>query len=167
RVRLNEVLAANRSAVLHADGYPDLVELYNEGNLPVDLSGMGLTDDASDQCRFRFPAGTMRGGGEYLVVYADNEHNSGLHLGFGLKQSGETLSLFGTGGELLDSIAFGVQLADLSIGRLPAGGWGLTVPTFGGPNVAQPVGETGTLLINEWLANGATEFTTDYIELYS
>ena len=60
-----------------------------------------------------------------------------------------------------------MQLAELSIGRLPAGGWGLTVPTFGGPNVAQPVGETGTLLINEWLANGASEFTTDYIELYS
>ena len=167
RVRLNELLAFNHQAVVHEDSYPDLVELYNEGGLPVDLSGMGLTDDPAVKFKFAFPPNTMLGPRQYLVLYADSEKTSGTHLGFGLKQNGDALYLFNANGGQVDSVQFGFQLADLSIGRLADGSWGLTVPTFGEANIPQPVGETSFLKINEWLTDGASQFTDDFIELYS
>ena len=38
-VRLNEILARNDAAVNHNGTFPDLIELFNEGASPVDLSG--------------------------------------------------------------------------------------------------------------------------------
>jgi len=123
RVRLNELLAANSTAVVHENTYPDLVELYNEGGLAIDLSGMSLTDQPTDKSKFVFPANTLLGPGQYLVLYADSENTSGTHLGFGLNQSGDALFLYSSSGALIDSVSYGIQLADLSIGRLAGGSW--------------------------------------------
>ncbi|MCH7752594.1 MAG: hypothetical protein IH898_10630 [Planctomycetes bacterium] len=91
-------------------------------------------------------------------------------MGFALNaQSGETLSLYNTpvaGGGLLDSVEFGMQLADLSIGRSGHdGAWTLTQPTFGATNVAAPTGNQSELRINEWLASDDGSFGDDFIEL--
>ena len=67
---------------------------------------------------------------------------------------------------MLDQVVFGLQLPDLSIGRLADGGWGLTLPTFGAANVTQPTGDAGQLKINEWLAAAQTLFQNDFVELY-
>ena len=171
RVRLNEILADNLSAVAHGDGYPDLIELYNEGSPPVDLSGMGLSDDATNHYRFAFPAGTSLAGNACLVLYADNDDTTpGLHLGFALSRTGDAVYLYdkpASGGALLDSVSFGLQLADLSIGRLADGQWGLTKPTFGSANVPQPMGEPAVLRVNEWLTDAQSPFLSDFIELYN
>ena len=59
---------------------------------------------------------------EYLVVFADNaKETSGFHLGFGLNNTGDSVFIYDTfanGGALLDSVSFGLQLDDLSIGRI-------------------------------------------------
>ena len=69
---------------------------------------------------------------------------------------------------LVDSVEFGQQLADLSIGRVgPLGQWRLTVPTFGQVNVACPLGDPRTVRINEWLASSEVLFASDFIELYN
>src|SRR6185503_6032930 len=147
-LRINEVLAANRSAVPVGTRFPDLVELYNAGSGSVDLTGMGITDDPDDPYKFVFPAGTVLGAGQYRILYADNETAPpGLHLGFGLNQQGDHLLLFSTTGRLVDAVSFGPQIVDLSIGRLEAGAWGLTRPTFGGANLAQTTGDASTLKI--------------------
>ena len=46
-VRLNEILAENSATLTNAGSTPDLIELYNYGSAPVDLSGMGISDNAS------------------------------------------------------------------------------------------------------------------------
>jgi hypothetical protein len=169
-LRINEVLARN-DAVPVGGELPDLVELYNSGNASVDLSGMGLTDNSATPFKFTFPAGTSLGAGEYLVLYADSESApSGFHLGFALDQLGDSLHLFGkpsTGTNLIDSIVFGLQLPDRSIGRQSDGSWALNVPSFGSANVAHPVGETRTLRINEWLASAGTLVAEDALEIYN
>jgi hypothetical protein len=166
---INEILAVNRSAVPREGVFPDLVELYYEGGSPLDLAGMSLTDDAADPTKFVFPGGSRIAPGEYLVVSADaNAAISGQNLGFGLDGAGDGLYLYGAGGALVDSVEFGRQLADVSIGRVgPDGSWHLTFPTLGQANVAYPLGRADALRLNEWLAEGQVLFTSGFVELYN
>jgi hypothetical protein len=170
-VRINEVLAQNNSAVNHFGTFPDLIELYNEGAGAVDLSGMRLSDNPNNPNKFTFPNGTVLGAGQYLVLYANNPDGTpGIHLGFSLDRKGEGVYLYdraASGGGLLDSVEFGLQLPDFSIGRLNGGDWFLTQPTFGAANVSQPLGSQSALKINEWLTFGLSPYPDDFIELYN
>ena len=169
-VEISEVLAVNSAAVDRDGSFPDLIELVNYGASPMDLAGMSISDDADDPTRFIFPAGTVMQPGEYLVLCADDEVAlPGLHLGFALDGTGEGVFLFDTaanGGALVDSVQFGLQLPDLSIGRVgSARDWSLTQPTFAAANVVQRTGDPAMLQINEWLADAEILFTDDLIEL--
>ncbi|MBE0544796.1 MAG: lamin tail domain-containing protein [Verrucomicrobia bacterium] len=170
-VRINEVLARNVASFNHAGTFPDAIELYNEGSTVVDLSGLRLSDRVNLPNKFTFPNGTTLAAGAHLVVLANNADGTpGLHTGFSLNQDGEGVFLFDTvssGGALLDSAEFGLQLADLSIGRLNGGEFMLTQPTLGAANLAQPLGGVMSLSINEWLASEFALFPTDFIEIYN
>lgn len=167
-IRLNEVLARNDSAVAHEGAFPDMVELYNAGGTTVDLSGWGLTDEATNRFKFTFPSGTTLGSGQYLLLYGDNRTaTSGLHLGFGLDQEADALYLYNGASTLIDSVEFGIQLSDLSIGRGTDGTWTLCTPTLGDANVRHALGDPHALKINEWLANGQTLYPDDFIEIYN
>jgi hypothetical protein len=170
-LRLNEVLASNGGALLHAGTRPDAIELYNAGDAVLNLTGMRLTDDLNNPDRFIFPAGASVPARGYLVVYANNPDGTpGYHLGFSLGQEGESIYLFAaaaSGGRLLDSITFGPQLTDLSIGRLADGEWALTQPTFGSVNHGAQLGDPRALRINEWLAIAESPFNSDFLELYN
>ena len=176
-VLLSEVLARNDSAVPVGAKFPDLVELYNPGPGTVSLAGLGLTDEADQPFKFTFPAGASIGAGQYLVLYADNDATPpGFHLGFSLKGDGDELFLTSANGMTLDSVVFGPQLADRSIGRGSDGAWRLNQPTFGAANVALPAGaaqaglptgEARLIKINEWLASGLSPYPDDFIELFN
>jgi len=171
-VRINEVLARNVAAVAHEGTFPDMIELMNDGAVPVSLAGMSISDDPTNPTKFIFPAtGTLLSPGSYLILYADNETTSGLHLGFALNAGGDGVFLYDTvanGQTLLDAVQFGPQVVDLSIGRVgQSGQWVLTQPTFGAANVAQRTGNPATLKINEWFANGQVRLKDDFVELYN
>lgn len=172
-VVINEVLARNVGAVAHLGTYPDLVELYNDSDVPADLAGMSITDNEDAPRKFVFPAGTTIAPGAYLLLYADTVASpppGELHLGFALDYSGDQVYLFDAparGGALVDVVKFGTQLADRSIGRVGDGAWMLTQPTFTGPNVALRTGDPASLLISEWLASPGVSFTDDLIELWN
>lgn len=170
-VRLNEVLARNESIFVQPGRASDLIELFNPGMAPVDLSGMGLTDNATVPYKYVFPAGTSLAPGAYLVLAADDGPSGPYpHTGFALKASGDDLSLFeasARGGGLIDAVAFGIQLADFTIGRRADGSWGLCQPTFGEENIAVATGSPDALRINEWLADAQFTGHNDFIELYN
>ena len=171
-VIINEILASNAQAYDFGGTRPDLVELYNRGHAPVDLAGMSITDDPTVPTRFVFPVGTVMAPGTYLRLRADSlTGGPDLHLGFALDDDGESLYLFNSpavGGALVDSVAFGMQISDLSIGRVGADAhWALTQPTIGATNVAQATGDATKLKINEWLAAEDVLFNEDFIELYN
>ncbi|HOX01489.1 MAG TPA: lamin tail domain-containing protein [Candidatus Paceibacterota bacterium] len=168
-LRLNEILAWNVSGIPGFAGKPDLVEIHNFGPDAIDLGGMSLTDDPGWPQRHVFPGGAVVAGNGFLVLEAGGAVGP-LALPFQLDRLGEGLYLFDSparGGALLDSIQFGRQLADGSLGRLPDGQWGLCRPTFGAPNLAQPLGDPARLAINEWLAAPAAPYAVDFIELYN
>ena len=169
-VRLNEILAQNSTTLTNGGTTPDLIELYNFGTSVVDLSGVGITDNGSLPYKYTFPAGTTLGAGQYLVLFADSQIGSGIHLGFSLKANGDDVYLTDkatNGGALLDSVVFGIQVADFSIGRAVDGTWVLCKPTFGGGNIALPLADPHSLKINEWLADALFLASHDFIELYN
>lgn len=170
-LRINELLARNSTLLTDPGSTPDLIELHNAGVAPLDLSGMGLTDDANRPYQYVLPAGTSLAPGAYLVLLADPGIDGPyLNTGFGLNQAGDRLFLYdraAAGGRLLDSVIFGQQLADLSIGRRTDSSWGLCRPTFGAANVAHATGPVHSLKINEWLANARLTSSQDFIELYN
>ncbi|HEY5910104.1 MAG TPA: lamin tail domain-containing protein [Verrucomicrobiae bacterium] len=167
RVVINELLAFNVSAVPINDSAPDLIELQNAGGTTVDLSGMGLTDDPGQPGKFTFPSGYVLGRGDYCVLVAGSGPGTN-RIGFALSKLGGGLYLFDTpanGRALVDSVSYGLQLPDLSVGRLASGQWGLTRPTLGSANVPALTGDVHSLRINEWLA--ASVSSPDFIELYN
>src|SRR5205823_6006392 len=119
-VRLNEILARNDTAVSVGGKFPDLIELYNPSTNTVSLAGFGITEEADNPYKFTFPSNATINAGQYLVLYADNDSTPpGYHLGFALKSTGDEVFLTLPNGMTADSISFGMQLADFSIGRLP------------------------------------------------
>lgn len=156
-VRLNEIIAS-RSGRLR-----DAIEIHNEGSGAVTLTGMGITDDAGNPHKFSFGVQSLAAGA-FLVLESDE-------LGFSLAAGGEAVSLFdsaASGGSLLDSVAFGRQLTDLSIGRFgDSAAWLLCRPTLGAANLAHPLGDPAAIRINEWLASGISPYPDDFVELFN
>ncbi len=158
RVRLNEILAS-RSGNL-----PDQIELYNEGTTVADLSNFALSDDSANLRKFHFAAGALLAPGAYLVL--DEKQ-----LGFALNASGETVYLSqmaDVGAAVVDSVEFGPQLLDFSIGRLSSNGeWRLCHSTLGATNLAAEIGSPRALRINEWSALGVAPYADDFIEIFN
>jgi len=169
QLRINEVLA-------HTHGSdPDLIELYYDGPAPLDLTDISLTDDPGDTRKFVFSSATVvdpvMAPGEYMILYGDLDGSLKGHLGFALSADGEGLYLYdkpSNGGGLVDSVRFGPQINDYSIGRTGFdGNWKLNRPTFGTANAVQPLGDARDVRINEWFANGEVLFEDDFIELHN
>ena len=94
-IRITEIASANVSGQRDENGnYSDWIELYNAGSAAVSLEGWYLSDKAEKPSRWKFPAGTVLGPGETLVVWASGgSGNDGtLHAGFSLSV-GETVTL--------------------------------------------------------------------------
>ena len=167
---INEIMADNNAALIHGGRYPDWIELYNNSDQAMSISGMRLSDDIAVLDKYVFPPATFIGARERLVVWCDSHLEiPGLHGGFKLSAQGANLSLYSADATpvLLDSITFGLQAADFSVGRVPdgTGAWQLTQPTAGGPNVAQALGSPAKLKINEWMASSSSG--PDWLELYN
>ncbi len=168
---LNEILAVNKTAIENGGSFPDYIEIRNTGATPSSLDGVSLTDDPLTPAKFTFPSGMTLAAGERLVVWCDSEFTSpGLHTGFGLSSTGQTVEL-NSGATIIDSISFGLQAPDLSIGRIidGTGSWVANVPTPGAANSAATVAAASTasttLFINEWMASPA--HGDDWFELYN
>ena len=168
RLLINEVLAKNLVAFEHFGTFPDLIELHNAGGVELDIANYSITDDPSAPRKYVFGNTSLAPGG-YLVLHADDRVElPGIHLGFALRQGGEGIYLYDHQGTLVDSVSFGVQVRDFSIGRIGHDQqWQLNVPTPGAANRVQPVGDPSTLRINEWFANGERLVGDDFVELFN
>lgn len=168
-LRLNEVLAWNVASVENGGAFPGFVELYNDGGVPLDLGGVMLTTSLSGGTTYVFPAGTVLDPEAFVVLWADAQTAApGLHLGFPLNATGGALYLLGAASptpEVIDSVSYGLQVADFSIGRHGSGAWALNLPTPGALNQVQLTGDPARLRLNEWLPASLSRFLDDYLEL--
>jgi hypothetical protein len=94
----------------------------------VDVYDMSLTDDTYDARKWVFPSGSSVPANSFLVVYCNplaapsTTNVANMNTGFGLSSIGDRVFLFRRlveGGGLQDSVNFGQQVPDRSIGRSP------------------------------------------------
>ncbi|MFO1512112.1 MAG: lamin tail domain-containing protein [Verrucomicrobiota bacterium] len=172
-VVLNEVLADNGSFTNNDGTITDWVELYNPSAIAVNLAGYSLSDDPTTPGRWVFPAGVSLAPGGFVLVRCDSTTPASttngpvLNTGFGLNSAGDEMCLFTPGGALFDSVVFGPQAADFSLGHAPEGSlnWELTLPTPGSANISATLGNVNNVRINEWAATVANG--PDWFELYN
>ncbi|MBL7872604.1 MAG: lamin tail domain-containing protein [Cyclobacteriaceae bacterium] len=122
--------------------YDDWIEIYNKGNVAVNIGGMYLSDSKSDPFKAKIPtdnpALTTIAPGGYLLLWADNTPSQGpLHLNFGLSNAGEDVGLFYLDGRTIDAYTYGAQSENISWGRITDGAatWkAFSTPTPGTSN---------------------------------
>ncbi|MHC1768018.1 MAG: lamin tail domain-containing protein [Verrucomicrobiia bacterium] len=167
-VRINEILA-RQSTASGPIGASDWIELSNLSGQVVDLAGFSLTDEPEFQRKWVFPSPTTLPPNGFLVLDCRSEDlPSTSNTGFGLNATGGALWLFappGDGGPLVDAVFYGLQAADLSVGRQNGREWALCTPTPGGANIPVPLGDPAGLIINEWMAS--QESGPDWFELFN
>jgi hypothetical protein len=139
---INEFMADNASTIADENGdFEDWIELFNPGDQPVNIAGMFVTDsfpklawqipDSNEQLTTIPPGG-------YLLLWLDKDPQQGiLHMNVKLGADGESISLVRSDGTIIDSIQFGLQLPDISLGRKTDAGneWiSMETPTPGSTN---------------------------------
>lgn len=123
---INEVMASNG---YYEDGHAwDWVELYNDGDRTVNLSGWGFTDSKKDLYRFTFPEGAKLKAGDYLTIFCTDTENRSpgkgdtFYADFAISASKEeTLRLTDPEGAEMQKLKLPVQYGCVSYG-LPSGG---------------------------------------------
>lgn len=124
---INEFMADNASVIADESGkFEDWIEVYNYGDVPVDIGGCYITDDYEQPNLFRIRQGndsTIIQPKSYLLLWADDDWEEGiLHLEFKLSRQGEQIAFYDTDGTtLIDSLSFQMQMPDHSFGRFPDG----------------------------------------------
>ncbi len=148
---INEIMAVNNTTIADENGeFDDWIEIYNGDENPVWLGDKYLSDNINNPSKWQLPDVTMQPG-DFLLIWADNQPGQGpLHTNYKLDAAGEEVGLFdaaSTGYFLLDSVSFGLQNGDISLGRVTDGNsswkyW--TEPTPGKSNAANDIIEQGT-----------------------
>jgi hypothetical protein len=157
---INEILANNASVNQDEAGeFDDWIELRNTGDADLSVGGMTLSDDLEDPAKWTLPDVTIPAGG-HLLVWCDGDAEQGpLHATFSLAATGEAIGIFtapADGSQLVDSMVFGPQAVDVSLGRQPDGAdtWVFfSPPTPGLTNdvgVGVPPAADGTLSLSAW-----------------
>lgn len=123
-VYISEVMASTSLTNYKKQSY-DWVELYNSTDAPVDLSGMGLSDDPAEPRKWQFPQGSTIAPGEYHVVYLSGLNTTEYdpeklsHTSFSLASAGyETLVFSDAQGGIIDRVPLPEQYANISYGRV-------------------------------------------------
>ncbi|NQT78649.1 MAG: CotH kinase family protein [Bacteroidetes bacterium] len=119
---INEFMASNETTIADEWGdFDDWIEIYNGDTLPVWLGNLYLTDNLLIEDKWQMPDYTLAPD-SYILIWADNEEGQGqFHANFKLDKDGEEIGIFGPqtmGYPMIDSIVFGLQQEDVSMGRI-------------------------------------------------
>jgi hypothetical protein len=168
---LNEVLARNVSAVTNGSGQPDYLELFNAGGAAFPLTGMSLSVNSAEPGQYVFPIGASVPAGGYLLIWCDGSRPASFgptdyNTGRSLDGESGGAYLFNAQGQVVNSVEYGHQVRDRSIG-LSGGQWRLLASATPGAANAAPaaLGTNSVLRINEWMANPAGG--ADWFELFN
>ena len=116
----SEFMTANDSALMDADGdFSKWVELANPTDAPLSLAGMGLTDRAGQEMKWRFPVMSIPPRGHVIIFLSKKNRidtTGELHTSFGLKDK-ETLYLLSSDGGVIDELAFASMSGNTSMIR--------------------------------------------------
>lgn len=121
---INEIMTDNATLIQDDDGdFSDWIEIYNNTDNPLNLSGWSLSDDPDQLNKWQFPSYSVLPGAYILVFASDKNKKEGafFHTNFKLKASGETLYISNPEGILVESIRIPPLNPNSSYGRSPNG----------------------------------------------
>ncbi len=136
-VVINEFMADNDSIPDPSGEKDDWIELFNNSDNEIDLSGIYLSDSYTSPTKWSFPEGTKISAKSYLIVWADeNLTQPGIHANFKLSASGERIILSNLDNTIIDSVSFSTQIKNKSMARHPngVGAFSIGEPTFNANN---------------------------------
>ncbi len=131
-------------------------EIYNAAALPVNLTGLFLTDDPSlaGLTKFQIPPLSFVDRTNWIIWVADDDGESDRnHVNFNLDGEGESLRLYDQTLALLAGVDFGPQQTGVSEGCIPDGGGTLARFLFGATPRAANQSDTdsdGDGISNSW-----------------
>ncbi len=123
QIAINEILALNQVGQLdEKNQHEDWIELYNNSDTLLNLSGLFLSNNASNVQQYTLPQNTILNSHQFLTIWADDDlgNETNLHCNFKLSQNGEKLIL-SNATSIIDSVTFSLQTADKSYARCPNG----------------------------------------------
>ncbi len=122
---INEVCSSAKDSVTDASGAsPDWIEIYNNSDKNMDISGVGVSDGKKNKFKFTFPQGTTIKADGYILIYCDdavNEAEGEYHAPFKLSATGETVYLTAPDGSEIDTVAVPELNSDITYGRYKNG----------------------------------------------
>lgn len=150
RVVINEVMASQTKVIVdptEAGSFDDYIEILNGSGAPVDLAGFWLSDKAFHPQGWPFPAGSILGAGERIVLWTDSDGgqcprppkipNDGqlcpdptdpargyYHANFALDRERDEIYLFDRadrGFGVIHGVEFEAQVVDVAWSLLPDG----------------------------------------------
>jgi hypothetical protein len=120
-VVISEVLCSNNTIKFgDAQTSSDFIEIENRGGEAVNLAGYGLTDNAGNPAKYRFPDKTLQPGERVTVLAAGVEaaaDTQNLSAPFKLSRLGATVALFDANDQLLDRYFIGSVPQNISVGH--------------------------------------------------
>jgi parallel beta-helix repeat protein len=143
-VKINEFMSYNVSTypdMCDYDNFSDWIELYNDADEAISLSGYYLSDNLNKPTKWAFPADAAIPAKGFLIVWADDYNDKPgtvgtrdyypfdvsfttkrYHTNFKLSDLGDEIGLFKTSGIAVvpvDTVSFSRQLPDVSMGKDP------------------------------------------------
>jgi len=106
KLRINEYMNNNDATNYDEDNDAgNWVEIYNYGEVDVDLTNFSLSDDELNINKFTFNSCIVKSG-EYLIVYLDgkNKNDKYIHTNFSLSENDNVLVFFDNNGNLIEKI---------------------------------------------------------------
>ena len=153
---INEVMPSNTDVISDSSGdYADWIEIYNNSDSPISLSGFYLSNSPMNLFEFPLPEITLESQSHFLF-WADNEVEEGFnHTNFSLNSQGDEVFLSRKQNETIqihDCIEFGTTAPNISISRIMDGEETWTIdnlPTPGSNNsiVSVPENDLTKLVI--------------------
>lgn len=121
-IYINEIAASNKTVLTDEDGeYVDWIELYNDSDRQVDLTGYGLSDQKENPGRWTFPDTVMEAR-SYLVIFASGKDRkdptAAFHTNFKINAVQETIYFSDPQGKMLSSVEIKKLRADQTYGKV-------------------------------------------------
>ena len=124
---INEVMSSNGDVIQDEDGdYSDWIELYYEGDKPINLQGYFLSDNPNKLTKWQLPKAILKPG-DHLLIWASGKNKLGengeIHTNFSINSGGEPLYLVAPSGRAIIDMVDEVPIPrNRSYGRERDGG---------------------------------------------
>lgn len=146
---------------------PDWVELYNDSDVEINISGWLIYDSggqSGSKPKKAIPEGTILAARSFYVIVVDDEDPSG----FGLSSGGEEIWLEKPDATIADNIIFPALEETQSFGRYPDGSetWQVLETVTRGTANSDDIPNIVAIFMNEIYSRGTAE-NPDWIEIYN